>query len=115
MGQQHTLPQKTAPPKPGDPILFNKLQSLDNIINYRTALLIQEENLLHKKTTPVCPTGFPDELCKACPALPHTTQLSQTHTSRTTQKNTFPAGRNWEGRAIPLGEGWISRNLQLLC
>lgn len=34
---------------------------------------------------------------------------------RIKRKNTVPAGRDWKGREIPQGEGWISRNPWLLC
>lgn len=53
-------------PKPGDPVLSNYLQTPGNNITCGIVLLIQEENLLHKETTPVYHTGFPDGLCNTC-------------------------------------------------
>lgn len=45
-----------------------------------------------------------------------TAPLSQTTAAlRTAEKSPVPAGRDWKGRVITLGEGCLSRNPRLLC
>lgn len=74
------------------------MQTLNNNVIYRIALLIQEENFLHKETAPVYHTGFPEVLCNTCPvrsqnASLYTTQLSQTHNG----PEDYTEKHSWEG------------------